>query len=457
MNKKNSRIISVFFITSILIFLVTGGVVISFSQKIIRKNQEISYVGRLYEIFEEIRITLRSTIISQRNYIITNNKEHYQEYNVNKKHLKDELKKLNRIESKGFINVRELEQLDSMIDSKLRTLDFMIEYKNQDKAAPMDQMIEEKSNPIFENIQKIASNIENSLERIISEFRDSSQKDAKITTISIYSGYSIAFVLLFISFFSLQTQIKQRRQAEHELVLKSATLAETNVEKDKFYSILAHDLKNPLGALAGLTEFLDEAIAIKDIEHIREISTMIKKASQKTYYLLENLLDWAMIQTGRLTPSFAIFDVFKMIEDTYELVYPQIVQKKLNVTLPKNVFAVVYADENMVKTAFRNILSNAVKFTPENGQIIIDLKTEVNNVIITITDTGCGMKQEEIPLLFRIDKDNRLIGDGYNKGTGLGLILTKELMKRNNGDIHVESEYGKGSTFMLVVPKANAT
>lgn len=453
MNKIKTDIISVFFVVSIFIFVLTGSVVIKFSKGIINENLKIADVSRLYEIIEEIRITLRTVIISQRNYLITSENEYYLNYLDQKKHLLNQVDKLNQIKSSGYISEKEIIQLNEMICNKLQTLDEMIELANYNRIEEIERLVEEKSNPIFERIQTNASNIENSLEKIISEFRISSQRNARITTRSIYSGYTIAFLLLFISFLSLERQIKRRKLAEKELQNKTRILSEMNIEKDKFFSILAHDLKNPFTALLGLMDILKNALDKKDIVQIKEMISLIDTSSRKTYYLLQNLLEWAMIQTGRLTPNFININFYEVIEETYELLIDAAIAKNISIILPEKSQLFAYADKNMVQTVFRNLMSNAIKFTSEDGHIKVGIQTEKTHIIISVADTGCGIKHNELPLLFRLDIDTRQIGTGSHKGTGLGLILAKELMNQNKGDIWAESEYGKGSTFFMSVPR----
>jgi C4-dicarboxylate-specific signal transduction histidine kinase len=453
MNRIRINVISLFFIASLLIFMFTGGVVITFSKSIINENVKIANVSKLYEVLEEVRITLRTVIISQRNYLITGENKYNIDYVNQKAHLLKEMEKLKQIKPDGYINEKDIILLDEMIKNKLQILDEIIDLEYQNRVKEVEQLIEEKSNPIFEKIQANASGIENSLEEIISEFRISTQKNARITKISIYSGYSIAFLLLFISFISLQSQIKRRKVTENELKNNTRILSELNAEKDKFFSILAHDLKNPFTALLGLMDLLNDSIEKQNIDQIKEIISMVDASARKTYSLLENLLEWARIQSGRLKPDILSIDAYELIEETYELLTDSAKNKNIQLVLPEKNKIQVYADKNMVQTVFRNIISNAIKFTPEGGQIKVDIKKEKARIIVSVSDTGCGIKQEELPLLFRLDTDTRLIGTGNNKGTGLGLILSCELMKQNKGDIWAESEFGKGSTFFIAIPR----
>ncbi len=457
MNKIKTHIVPILFIAALFVFMLTGGIVIKFSGSIINENSKIAQVSMIYEIIEEIRITLRSVIISQRDYLIMGENEYYLDYLSQKKHLLDEMERLRKVETGKYINKKELIFLIEMIGNKLPTLDEMIDLGNHDKIGEVEKLIEEKSNPIFDRIQTNASKIENTLEKIIAEFRISSQRYARIVKISIYTGYSIAFLLLFISFFSLQRQIIRRKMAENELKNKTRILTELNIEKDKFFSILAHDLKNPFTALLGLMDLLKDSIDKQDINEIKELIGLLDASCRKTYYLLQNLLEWARIQTGRLTPSFEIINIHDVIEETYQLLEDSVTHKKIKLTLPEKNQVLIHADKNMILTVFRNILSNSIKFTPEEGRIEINIQIKKADVIVSITDTGCGIKQDEIPMLFRLDTDTRLIGKGINKGTGLGLILAKELMRVNKGDIWAESEFGKGSTFFISVPKFMVT
>ena len=453
MFKLKKHIIVIFFLIAIAIFTITGVGVTLFSAKIVRENTKIALVSNAYENVEKIRLSFSMLIISQRNYLITGKKIYYLDFLTQKAHLMNELDRLKKSGTKGVIDEDSIRQLDKLISDKIEMLETMIELKNRNESNAIINMIEEKSTPVFEDIQLITDKIEYSLENIIAEFRIFSRRKAKITEIAVFAGYSVAIVLLFFSFFALRFQIIQRTKAESELKKQAEELKEINAEKDKLFSIIAHDIKNPFVALLGLMELLDEPIRNKDIVKIKRIIGLVQASSKKTYDLLQNLLDWARMQTGRLIPDPSVLDVYELLLENKELLAESANKKHIKVLLSDEIRPYVLADRNMVLSVFRNILSNAIKFTPEKGEIKVDMAITEKEVIVSVADNGPGIKKEHLPKLFDSKANMQNINNASYKGTGLGLLLSKELITRNHGDIRAESEYGKGTVFFISIPR----
>ncbi len=451
---RKQHTIIILFLTAVAIFIGTGSTAILFSGRIIHENTKIGLVSKAYEIIEEIRITLRSAIISQRNYIITSDTEYYHDFVRQKEHLIGELEKFNHTEYSDSIGTTRIALLDSLISQKIEMLGYMIEIDNKNGTGKVADLIEENSTPVFEAIQEQATEIETTLEKTTENFRSYSQKSARITNLAIYSGYSVAFILLFICFFILRHQIIQRSKAERDLKIQARELAEINAEKDRLLSIIAHDIKNPFVALLNLMDLLEEPMQAGNIEKIREIIGLVNASSKKTYDLLQNLLDWSRIQLGRLIPEPSVADACELVQKNLELMSETTAQKKIVLTLAHQKNNYVFVDSNMILTVLRNIISNALKFTPEKGAIHIDFTSSGNELIISVADTGCGIREENLPFLFDRIASTSKFGDSRNRGTGLGLLLAKELVEKNNGRIWATSEYGKGSIFYIALPKA---
>ena len=255
--------------------------------------------------------------------------------------------------------------------------------------------------------------------------------------------------------------ITDRKQAEarllaahNELKEKNAQLAELNASKDKFFSIIAHDLRGPFSSLIGLSEvvlmFLDEYSK----EDIRKNMLRIKSSSEAVSSLLENLLTWSRLQRGALTYSPEVLDMQQVVEENIELMYSQSEQKQIalhNLVLPNTM---AYADFHICNAVIRNLLSNALKFTPEGGQISVAAMRDESEVLMSVADTGTGISPENIGKLFRIDVQFTNIGTSGERGTGLGLKLCKDLIEAQKGRIWVESELGKGTIFRFTLPPA---
>jgi two-component system sensor histidine kinase/response regulator len=239
---------------------------------------------------------------------------------------------------------------------------------------------------------------------------------------------------------------------EKKVELRTRELKELNATKDKFFSIIAHDLKNPFNTLLGFSELLITNINEYDKNRIGEFINIIFQTSKNAYMLLENLLEWSRSQTGRLEMTPSYIEIADLVDDNIDLVYNNASNKKLELNNRVDKKVKAYADSNMTNTIIRNLLSNAIKYTATGGKIEITSKTENNYVEVTVSDTGVGIKEENIGKLFRIDENFSTKGTNDETGTGLGLILCKEFVKKNGGDIWVKSTPGKGSNFTFKLP-----
>lgn len=238
---------------------------------------------------------------------------------------------------------------------------------------------------------------------------------------------------------------KQKIELEHK-----------NEAKDKFFTIISHDLKNPFSAIINITDLMLSDMyrsePIKDHEYIKQINFY----SHKIFGLLENLLQWARSQTGQIKISYKKVQVSFVVNNIIEL-QSGIIQQK-NITVNANVSPDIYAfaDHNMLTFIIRNIVSNALKFSPNNSTLTILAEDADDDMLkISISDQGMGMDEEHVKKLFRIDSRSLTYNENNElEGTGLGLILCKEFVEKNNGTIWATSKKGEGSTFTFTVPKA---
>ena len=256
-----------------------------------------------------------------------------------------------------------------------------------------------------------------------------------------------------ISIVGVSRDITEQKQAEKALKESEARLKELNATKDKFFSIVAHDLRSPFNSIIGFSELLGGLIQEKDYEGIKEYAGIIQNSSQKVMDLLLNLLEWSHSQTGRMEYNPEYIGISTLINNIAELLYDQAHQKSVIVSLNLQHNLVAFADKAMVSTMLRNLVSNAVKFTPPGGKVTVSTKQVQDDLIISVTDNGVGIKKEDIKKLFRLDENHSTLGTQNEKGTGLGLILCKEFAEKHGGKIWVESEFGKGSTFYLTIPQ----
>ncbi|MFH1196759.1 MAG: HAMP domain-containing sensor histidine kinase [bacterium] len=230
-------------------------------------------------------------------------------------------------------------------------------------------------------------------------------------------------------------------------------LQETVASKDKFFSILAHDLKSPFTGLIGFTTMLVEDFDDFSRDELKEFLNNVNKSAKQTFALLENLLEWSRIQTGRMNFQPQNFDLAEVSETVTDLFSGNAAKKKITVNNLIEKSSVVNADTNMVNTLLRNLLSNAIKFTKPGGEIELNSESAEEYIKVSVKDSGVGMSPEDIDKLFRIDVHHTKRGTDNEKGTGLGLVLCEELVKKNGGKIWVESELNIGTTFSFTLPK----
>ncbi|MDD4554431.1 MAG: ATP-binding protein [Bacteroidales bacterium] len=246
------------------------------------------------------------------------------------------------------------------------------------------------------------------------------------------------------------------RQKE-ELEKQKRELIELNATKDKFFSIIAHDLRSPITTLISLAEVLRTDIDLITVDETHEILTSLHSLSRNYLKLLDNLLQWARIQTGRMVADPQPFDLITIINEVIDFYKVTAAEKRVNLVSRVSGTLTVIADHNMIKTVLRNLISNALKYTAMDGTVTIATGREPGFATVIVSDTGLGMTPTAIESLFKLEKTFSTAGTANEKGTGLGLILCKEFVEKNGGTISVESEFGQGSTFSFTVPFREGT
>ena len=254
-------------------------------------------------------------------------------------------------------------------------------------------------------------------------------------------------------FISHVQDITERKSAERKLYEQNMELRRVNAEKDKFFSIIAHDLRSPFNAIVGLSDILVGQIKEKDYDGIEEYADIIMKSSHKAMDLLKNLMEWTQSQTGRMKYNPAPFDLALSINQV-ELLFSEIARRKLITIqkfLPSNI--PVNADQSMISTVLRNLISNAIKFTGHGGTITISVFPDPDGLKVSVRDSGVGMSNERVKTIFQLDESYSTPGTENETGSGLGLILSKDLIDKHGGKLWVESKIGEGSIFSFSIPQ----
>jgi PAS domain S-box-containing protein len=246
--------------------------------------------------------------------------------------------------------------------------------------------------------------------------------------------------------------ITEQKLAEKTLKENESHLQELNYTKDKLFSIIAHDLRSPFNSILGFSELLIENVGDFGLEESLEYLTIINSSANSTLILLDNLLNWAKTQTGQISfkPEKIIFS--NVILEIIKLEKSLATAKDISLNYFSSDEIEIVADENMLKTVLRNLISNAIKFTKSGGRISVSAISKQDHVEITISDDGIGMNKEKLKGLFNISSNTTTMGTANEKGSGLGLVLCKEFVEKHKGEIWVESKEGKGSDFKFTLP-----
>ena len=252
----------------------------------------------------------------------------------------------------------------------------------------------------------------------------------------------------------LRIEIAGRKRTEVQIQIQNEELQKINAEKDKFFSIIAHDLKSPLSSFLGLTQIMAEELPSLTLAQIQEFVVSMSKSANNLYRLLENLLQWSQIQQGATPFNPEVVQLRRIVVESIEMILDPAKIKGIEIETDIAEEMVVFADNNMFQTIIRNLVSNAIKFTPKEGKVKVSARLQDNkNIEISIHDSGIGMSKAMLDNLFHLDVQTNRKGTEGEPSTGLGLILCKEFVEKLGGRIGVESEVGKGSLFYFTIPK----
>jgi len=276
------------------------------------------------------------------------------------------------------------------------------------------------------------------------------RKDGKlrwIETLGSVFDYNGSQAILIVA-----VDVTDRKETESILIESEKQLQNANAMKDKFFSIIAHDLKNPFNAILGFSNLLYEAYDNFDEKQRKTFIKNICEASENTFKLLQNLLEWSRTQTGNIEFNPVNIDLNTLVTENISILKTASDNKKLKISSEIDPKTKVFADENMVKVIIRNLLSNAIKFTKPGGKVEFTSTNKRDFIEICIADSGVGIEGKNLKRLFRIDDQYKTQGTSEEQGSGLGLILCKEFVEKNGGQIWAESDIDAGSKFKFTLP-----
>lgn len=247
-----------------------------------------------------------------------------------------------------------------------------------------------------------------------------------------------------------------QRLKDMTLVLKKSAseLKQAKLVRDKFFDLMTHDLKTPINGIEGFTTLLLDPSQNFSEEEREKFLHIILQSTKNFNYIIERLSEWARLQTGRWTADPSSFEINQLVESVVSFHSPYAMVHNIHLISDVSEHALIFCDENMIETVLRNLVANAIKFTGPYGFVKIETKKSLQEIIVMVQDNGAGMSPEIADKLFKLGEHVVQSDVSGKKGTGLGLILCKELVEKNGGKIWAESELGKGSKFYFTIPLA---
>jgi Signal transduction histidine kinase len=280
------------------------------------------------------------------------------------------------------------------------------------------------------------------------------RKNKQLKQLGITSALLLLLLLFFIWLKYLdKTKSNKLLASKNRVIEKSEKeLRVLNASKNKFFSIIAHDLKNPLHTVLGYSHLLSDEYEHFNETERRKFAGDIYKSTNNIFRLLQNLLEWSRTQTGRLNFSPEVVEYQKILDSSMSVLKNLADQKHIEIKTGNDPDLRIFADPQMIETVLRNLINNAIKFTPEGGHIEVAAKESNGQILISVVDSGVGISEEDSQNLFKIDSKVKRKGTNNEDGSGLGLILCHEFVSKHNGQIWVNSVPGKGSEFVFTIP-----
>ncbi len=262
----------------------------------------------------------------------------------------------------------------------------------------------------------------------------------------------IRFVAIDANITALKMAEDMINKQKNELEVRGRQLEKANITKDKFFSIMAHDLKSPFNSILGFSGLISSNFNKIPDEKKREYLKLIHESTEFANSLLDNLLDWSRTQTDHIKYNPSNVELHSSVIEIRQMFHSSIIKKNIHFEnlIPKNTYA--WVDPNMFKTVLRNLIGNAIKFTPDNGTIELSIEASDDKIIVSLRDTGIGMSEEQQEKLLDFGNFYTTNGTGGEQGTGLGLMICHEFIKKHGGTLKLKSQPGKGTTFSFDIP-----
>ena len=408
---------------------------------------DVEKTHQIIQRSKTITNTLTRMESNMRGYGISDDISFIDDYQILKDSLNRNIVYLENALAGNISQTDKMEQLKEVIKKKLASLDrkqIIFSDSKVDQKSTNKVIFEGKS--LMDNIDRIQDDIISVQQTVLQQRHNNTVRDLRQThiTIEIIGSSAIIMSILIIIFFF--EYAKTHARIEQDLI-------ELNDNKNKFFSIISHDLRNPVKNIVLMAQLLTEQANSKSYDPLK-IATMIQGSANNLSSLLDNLLKWSRLQMNKIEFIPEKLDMQKVVEDVIRHQAVNAGQKNIVIKnhIDKNVYA--YVDQNMITTVLRNLISNGIKFTNKAGNIDIYAHSSDNDVEIAVTDNGVGMPSDIAEKIFSIDFKHSTKGTNKEEGTGLGLKLCKEFIEKNGGKIRVESQVNVGSKFIVTLHAA---
>jgi signal transduction histidine kinase len=442
---KKLTIVRKLIIGLFVISLILTGAIYSSYKTSAELYSSFGWVERTYNIkitLESILSNLTTNESEVRGYIITSDEKFIDDFHPTVKTIRDDIAKLKNL-TKDSRQQQGISDLDALINERISLFLNSIELKN--KGGNTDQVISKVSQGkiLMDKIRSRSEQIEQEEQELLTQRKNISYENFQRTNNNILFSCALAFLTVILMVVVFKKDFDERSKIEKMLL-------ELDENKNKFFSIISHDLRGPIHGIAKLASFLkDEKRTSREDALI--MGDMIEKTAKKVGNLLEDLLSWAKMQMGRIDYRPEAFEIHELTEKCLSDLKHIADIKKISLK-DKVDHAIVFADRNMINTVIRNLVSNSIKFTNEGGEITVSSRPEGKFSEICIEDNGVGMPEIVTENLFKIESVHSSKGTADEAGSGLGLLICKDLIEKNKGTIWVESTENKGSKFFFTIP-----
>ncbi len=440
-NKFNPLILG--FIASILILAIS----ISFSFKTIENSYNyFSWVDHTYQVIQklkDIEQELRQAESDASAYSNFKDEKYKTDFTKDTINLRQSIKDIYSLSQDNQLQIKNIVVFEVLVNKRIDTaISKFSPSFSQEKFRLKENMYRRLQ--LRKESNEASAKIETLEHKLLEQRQQLAYKNLSGSKVTILISGFISLVISLLIVFLLYKDIERRKRTEEELI-------RLNENKNKFFSIISHDLRGPVKGISSLTKMLINN-KIEKVEDAQELFFLLYSSAEKTSDLLENLLTWARSQMNKIRFEPQIINLKDEINNGFIHVVNSAADKQIDIKRQTEEDCFVMADKDMIAMVIRNLLQNAIKFTHTRGEIIVDLKAENRNAIVSVKDNGVGISEENISKLFEINTGYTTIGTAAEEGTGLGLVLCKEFMLKNSGKIWVESELGRGSTFYFSLP-----